>query len=129
MAERCIPVALLFANVSKFLSATATSAVFSHLSLCTQSMAAYNVDTTTFGAELTRQAVTPTLETITKTNDTVVMTKTSWTPGANTVYGAGVFTALTGAVLQIFHEWAAPVTFEASDTISQTIKCQSKQGT
>jgi hypothetical protein len=127
MAERAIPTALLFQSVSKLLKGDAP-ATFSHLSLCTESMAAYSVDTTTFGSELTRQAVTPTLETITKTDDTVTMSKSSWTPGASTVYGAGVFTALTGSYLQIFHEWAASVTFEASDTLTQTIKLQSKQG-
>ena len=128
MAERCIPTALLFENVSKFLSGTTTSALFSHLSLCTEAMGAFNVDTTNFTAELTREAVTPTLGTTEKTNDTVVMSKASWAPGANTVYGAGIFTGLTGATLQIFHEWAAAVAFEASDTVTQTIKCQSKQG-
>ncbi len=128
MAERTIPTALLFQNVSKFLSGTATSAVFSHLSLCGESMAGFDVDTTDFADELTREAVTPTLDTIAKTNDTVVCTKTAWAPGADTIYGAGIFTHLTTATLQAFHEWAASVTFEVGDTVTETIKIQSKQG-
>jgi hypothetical protein len=91
-------------------------------------MAAYSVDTTTFGTELTRQAVTPTYATITKADDTVVMSKSAWAPGVSTVYGAGVFITLAGADLQVFHEWAASVTFEASDTVTETIKSQQKEG-
>jgi hypothetical protein len=128
MAERAIPTALLFQKVSKFLKGDAP-AVFAYLSLCGESMSGFGVDTTDFTDELTRQAVTPTLETVTKTDDTIVMTKASWTPGADTIYGAGVFTGLADATLQIFHEWAASVTFEASDTLTETIKLQSKLGT
>jgi len=127
MAERCIPTALLFQSASKFFKGDAPAA-FSHLSLCGESMAAFDVDTTDFTDELTRQAVTPTLETTTKTDDTVVMAKTSWEPGVDTIYGAGVFTHLTTATLQAFHEWATSVTFESGDTVNQTIKVQSKQG-
>jgi len=128
MAERCIPTALLFQNVSKFLSATATSAAFTHLSLCGEAMGDFGVDTTDFTDELTREEVTPTLDTVTKTNDLVVMAKAAWTPGADTIYGAGVFTGLEDATLQIFHEWAVEVAFEATDTVSETINLQSKQG-
>jgi len=128
MAERCIPTALLFQNVSHFLSGTAGSAVFAYMTLCEEDMAAFTVDTTDFTTETTREAVTPTEETITKTNDTVVMAKSSWAPGAVTVYGAGVATGLDDATIQAFHEWAASVTFEASDTVTETIKVQSKQG-
>ena len=128
MAERAIPTALLFQNVSKFLSGTATSAVFTHLSLCGEAMGAFDVDTTDFTDELTRQAVSPTLETTTKTDDTVVMAKSAWEPGADTIFGAGIFCGAADATLQAFHEWATSITFEAGDTVTQTIKVQSKQG-
>ena len=128
MAERAIPTALLYQKVSKFLKGDAPTA-FSHLSLSTATMAAMDVDTTTFASELTRQAVTPTLETVAKTDDTIVMSKSAWTPGVSTVYGGGIFTAITGAYLQAFHEWATSVTFEATDTLTETIKLQSKLGT
>ncbi|GAH60204.1 unnamed protein product [marine sediment metagenome] len=128
MAERCIPTALLFQNVSKFLSATATSAVFSHLSLCGEAMNTFDVDTTDFTDELTREAITPTLDTVTKTNDLVVMTKAAWEPGADTIFGAGVFCGLADATLQIFHEWAASVAFVVGDTVTETMNLQSKEG-
>lgn len=102
---------------------------FKYLSLCGESMAAFDATTTDFTVELTRQAVTPTIETITVTDDTVTMSKSPWTPGATTIYGAGIFTGLSDATLQAFHEWAASIPFEATDTISQTIKLQSKLGT
>lgn len=127
MAERCIPTALLFQSASKFFKGDAPAA-FTHLSLCGEDMSGFGVDTTDFTDELTRQAVSPTLETITKTDDTVVMAKSSWQPGADTIYGAGVFTHLTNAVLQAFHEWATEITFESGDTVNETIKVQSKQG-
>jgi len=127
MAERCIPTAKLFQSVSKLLKGD-DPAKFAYLSLCGESMAAFDVDTTDFTDELTRQAVTPTLETITKTDDTIVMSKAAWEPGADTIYGAGVFTGSADATLQAFHEWATSITFEASDTVTQTIKVQSKQG-
>jgi hypothetical protein len=113
--------------VSKLLKGDAP-ADLNYLSLCGESMAAFDVDTTDFTDELTREAVTPTLETTTKTDDTVVCAKTSWEPGADTIYGAGVFTGLADATCQAFHEWAASVTFESGDTVDQTIKVQSKQG-
>jgi len=128
MAERCIPTALLFQTVSKMLKDKSGTAL-GYLSLCGESMAGFSVDTTDFADELTRQAVTPTLETTTKTDDTVVCSKTSWQPGADTIYGAGVFTGLSDATLQAFHEWAASVAFEASDTVDQTIKIKSELGT
>lgn len=127
MAERCIPTALLFQSVSKLLKGD-DPAKLSYLSLCGEAMGSFDVDTTDFTDELTRQAVTPTLETTTKTDDTVVCAKTAWEPGADTIYGAGAFTGLADATLQAFHEWAASVAFEASDTVDQTIKIQSKQG-
>jgi len=127
MAERCIPTALLFESVSKLLKGDAP-ATLGYLSLCGEDMSTFDVDTTDFTDELTRQAVTPTLETTTKPNDTVVCTKTSWEPGADTIYGAGVFTGLSDATLQAFHEWATSVTFETGDSVDQTIKIQSKQG-
>ena len=127
MAERCIPTALLFQSVSKLLKGD-DPAKFTHLSLCGEDMSSFDVDTTDFTDELTRQAVTPTLETTTKTDDTIVMTKASWEPGADTIYGGGVFCGLEDATLQAFHEWAASVTFESGDTVTETIKVQSKQG-
>jgi len=127
MAERAIPTAKLFQSVSKFLKGDAPAA-FAYLSLCGESMAAFDVDTTDFADELTRQAVTPTLETVTKTDDTIVMAKSAWEPGADTIFGAGIFTGAATATLQVFHEWATSITFEAGDTVTQTIKCQSKQG-
>lgn len=127
MAERCIPTAKLFESVSKLLKGDAP-ATLGYLSLCGESMSGFDVDTTDFTDELTRQAVTPTLETTTKTNDTVVCAKTSWEPGDDTIYGAGVFTGLSDATLQSFHEWASSVVFESGDTVDQTIKIQSKQG-
>jgi hypothetical protein len=54
--------------------------------------------------------------------------KTAWQPGADTIYGAGVFTGLSDATLQAFHEWAASVTFEAGDTVDESISIQSKLG-
>ena len=128
MAERCLPTALLFQSVSKLLKGDAPDTL-SHLSLCGEDMSAFDVDTTDFTDELTREAVTPTLKTTTKTNDTVVCAKTAWEPGADTIYGAGVFTGLADATCQAFHEWATSVAFEESDTVDQTIKIQSKQGT
>jgi len=130
MAERCIPTALLFQNVSRHLGGHASATVFAYLSLCTESMAAFSVDTTDFASELTREAVTPTYETVAKTDDVIVMSKSSWMPGVSTVYGAGIFitASATEANLQAFHEWAAAVAFEASDTVTETIKMQSKQG-
>jgi len=127
MAERCIPTALLFQSVSKLLKGD-NPAKFTHLSLCGEAMGGFGVDTTDFTDELTRPAVTPTLVTTTKTDDTIQMQKSAWTPGADTIYGAGVFCGLADSTLQVFHEWAASVTFEASDTVTQTIKVQSKQG-
>lgn len=127
MAERCIPTALLFAKASEAFK-TGTTAAFAYLGCSKESMAAYDVDTTTFGTEITRVAVTPAYETITKTNDTVVMDKDAWTVGAYTLYGAGVFIGLADSTLQIFHEWPNAITFGASDQIRQTIKIQSKQG-
>ena len=127
MAERAIPTALLFQTVSKMLKGDAPAA-FGYLSLCGESMAAFDVDTTDFTDELTREVVAPTLSTTTKTDDTVVMAKSAWAPGADTIYGAGIFTGLADATCQAFHEWAASVTFEAGDTVTQTISIQSKQG-
>jgi len=127
MAERCIPTALLFANSILGLQ-TGSAAIFSHLSLCGEDMSSFDVDTTDFTDELTREAVSPTLETVTKTDDTVVMTKSAWKPGADTLYGAGVFCGLADATLQVLHEWAASVVFEDSDTVTETIKVQAKQG-
>jgi len=127
MAERCIPTALLFQSVSKLLKGDAPTTL-GYLSLCGESMSGFGVDTTDFTDELTRQAVSPSLETITKTDDTVVMLKEDWEPGADTIYGAGIFTGLSDATLQAFHEWASAVTFESGDKVDQTIKVQSKQG-
>jgi len=127
MAERAIPTAKLFQSVSKLLKGD-DPAKFTHLSLCGEAMGSFDVDTTDFADELTRQAVTPTLETVTKTDDTIVMSKSAWEPGADTIYGAGIFTGAADATLQAFHEWATSITFEAGDTVTQTIKVQSKQG-
>lgn len=127
MSERCIPTALLFQSVSKLLKGDAPASL-THLGLSKGDMAAFDVDTIKFATEITRVAVTPTLEKTTKTDDTVVQSKASWKPSANTIYGAGMFTALTGDVLQAFHEWAASVTFEANDEVTETMKIQSKQG-
>jgi len=127
MAERCIPTALLFQTVSKMLKGDAP-ADLNYLSLCGEAMGSFDVDTTDFTDELTREAVTPTLETITKTDDTVVCAKTDWEPGDDTIYGAGVFTGLADATLQAFHEWAASIAFASGDKVDQTIKIQSKQG-
>ena len=127
MAERCIPTALLFGTVSGLLKGDAPASL-THLGLSKGDMSAFDVDTIKFASEITREAVAPSLETITKTNDTVVMTKAAWKPGAVSVYGAGMFTHLTTDVLQAFHEWAAVVAFEASDEVTETMKIQSKQG-
>lgn len=127
MAERCIPTALLFQSVSKLLKGDAPDSL-THLGLSKGDMSAFDVDTIKFASEITREAVSPTLETITKTDDTVVQAKASWKPGANTIYGAGMFTAITGDLLQVFHEWAASVKFEANDEVTETMKVQSKQG-
>ena len=127
MAERCIPTALLFQSVSKLLKGDAPNSL-THLGLSKGSMATMDVDTIKFATEITREAVTPSLATVTKTNDTVVQSKASWKPGAFTIYGAGMFTAVTGDLLQVLHEWAASVTFEASDEVTETMKVQSKQG-
>jgi len=127
MAERAIPTALLFQSVSKLLKGDAP-ATLGYLSLCGESMAGFDVDTTDFTDELTREAVSPTLETTTKTDDTVVCAKTAWEPGADTIYGAGAFTGLSDATLQAFHEWATSIAFESGDTVDETIKIQSKQG-
>jgi len=127
MAERCIPTKLLFETVSKKLKGDTVNAL-THLGLSKGSMSTMDVDTIAFASEITREAVTPTLETITKTNDTVVLSKSAWKPGVNTIYGAGVFTDATGDLLQVFHEWAAAVSFEADDEVTETIKIQSKQG-
>ena len=127
MAERAIPTAKLFQSVSKLLKGD-DPAKFTHLSLCGEAMGSFNVDTADFTDELTRQAVTPTLETTTKTDDTIVMAKSAWEPGADTIYGAGIFTGAADATLQAFHEWATSITFAAGDTVTETIKCQSKQG-
>ncbi len=130
MAERCIPTAKLYESVSKLLKGDAPDTL-SHLGLSVASMASLTEDSSDLPSEtgITREAVTPTLDTTTKTNDTVVCAKTAWEPGAYTVYGAGIFTHVSNStVLQAFHEWAASVTFEAGDTVDQTIKIQSKQG-
>ena len=127
MAERCIPTVLLFQSVSKLLKGDAPDSL-THLSLSKGDMAAFDVDTIAFASEIAREAVAPSLETITKTDDTVVQSKAAWKPGAETIYGAGMFTAGAGDLLQVFHEWAASVTFEASDEVTETMKIQSKQG-
>ena len=127
MAERCLPTNLLFAKVSNRLKEN-TAAVLGYLSLCGESMSGFSATTTDFADELTREAVTPTIETTTVTDDTITLSKSAWEPGADTIYGAGIFTGLSDATLQAFHEWAAAVTFEASDTVDETIKIQSKLG-
>jgi len=127
MAERCIPTALLFQSVSKLLKGDAPDSL-THLGLSKGDMSAFGVDTIKFASEITREAVSPSLETVTKTDDVVAMSKASWKPGAVSVYGAGMFTAITGDLLQVFHEWAAVVAFEASDEVTETMKIQSKQG-
>lgn len=127
MAEECIPTKLLFQTVSKFLKGDAPDA-FTHLGLSKGDMAAFDVDTIKFASEITREAVSPSLEKVTKDDDVVAMSKATWKPGAETIYGGGIFTAITGDLLQVYHEWAASVAFEASDTVTQTIKVQSKQG-
>ena len=127
MAERCIPTNLLFATVSNRLK-DAEAPALGYLSLCKESMSGYSATTTTFGSEVTRVAVTPTIEKTTVDNDTITLTKASWEPGANTIYGAGIFTASTGENLQAFHEWAASITFAAGDMVNETIKIQSKLG-
>jgi len=91
-------------------------------------MASFDATTTDFTDELTREAVTPTIMTTTVTDDTISLAKTGWTPGADTIYGAGIFTGLSDATLQAFHEWAASVAFEASDTVDETIKIKSELG-
>ena len=128
MAERCIPTNLLFAKVSNRLKEN-TATVLGYLSLCGESMSEFSATTTDFTDELTREAVTPTIETTTVTDDTITLSKSAWEPGADTIYGAGVFTGLSDATLQAFHEWAASVAFEASDTVDQTIKIKSELGT
>ena len=128
MAERCIPTALLFQSVSKLLKGDAPNSL-THLGLDESDMSGYTVATIKFGTEtITREAVTPTLETDTQTDDIVAQSKAAWKPGAKTVYGAGMFTAITGDLLQVFHEWAASVTFEAADEVTETMKIQSKLG-
>jgi len=127
MAERCIPTALLFQSVSKLLKGDAPAS-FTHLSLSGESMAGFDKDTTDITDEITREAVSPTLEKTTETDDTVVMSKASWKPGADTIYGGAVFCGLADATMQVFHEWAASVAFEADDTVTETIKVQSKLG-
>ena len=133
MAERAIPTALLFESVSKLLKGDAPASL-THLSLCGEDMSGFDVDTTDFADELTREAIAPSLETITKTDDTVVQTKADWEPyqeaSANdTIYGAGMFCGLADATLQAFHEWAASVLFTEGDTVTETMKIQSKLGT
>jgi len=128
MAERCIPTALVFKNAILGLQTGTAVGIFSHLALCGENMSGFDVDTTDFTDEITREAVSPTLETVTKTDDTVVMTKSAWKPGADTIYGAGVACGLEDATMQIFHEWATSVAFEANDTVTETIKLQAKQG-
>lgn len=127
MAERCIPTALLFQSVSKLLKGDAPDSL-THLGLSKEDMSGYTVATTKFGTEITREAVSPTLEKDTQTDDIVAMSKASWKPGATTIYGAGMFTAITGDLLQVFHEWAAGVAFEANDEVTETMKIQSKLG-
>jgi len=127
MAERCIPTALLFQSVSKLLKGD-DPAKFAYLTLCGEDMSGFGVDTTDFTDEQTREAVTPTLDTTTKTDDTIVMSKAAWEPGADVIYGAGVATGLADATIQVFHEWAANVTFEAGDSLTETINVQSKEG-
>jgi len=128
MAERCIPTALLFQSVSKLLKGDAPDSL-THLGLSTDAATKdLTVDSKKFATEITRKAVAPSLETITKTDDTVVQKQADWEPGANTIYGAGMFTALEGDLLQVLHEWAASVTFEAGDKVTETMKIQSKQG-
>ncbi len=129
MAERAIPGKLLFQSVSKLLKGDAPASL-THLGLDESSMSGYTVATVKFGTEtITREAVSPALETDTQTDDTVKQTKSAWKPGnGKTVYGAGMFTAVTGDLLQVFHEWAASIAFETDDTVTETIKIQSKQG-
>lgn len=127
MAERCIPTALLFQSVSKLLKGDAPASL-THLGLSKGAMSAMDVDTVKFASEVTRVADTPALEKITKTDDTVTMEVAAWKPGAETIYGAGMFTAITGDLLQAFHEWAVSVAFEASDTVTETMKIQLVQG-
>jgi len=130
MAERSLVTAKLYQNVSRFLSGGATSnagAEFTHLALCGVDMAAFDVDTANFTEVGDREAVSPARATTTKTDDTVKMEKDAWEPGANTVYGAGIFTTITKTDdnLQAFHEWAASVTFEAGDKVKETLSVQS----
>lgn len=129
MAERAIPTKLLFQSVSKLLKGDAPASL-THLGLDESNMSGYTVATVKFGTEtVTREAVSPTLETDTQTDDIVAMSKASWKPGnGKTVYGSGMFTAITGDLLQVFHEWAAAIAFETDDTVTETMKIQSKQG-
>jgi len=128
MSERCIPTALVFKNAATALQTGSAVGIFSHMALCGESMAGFDVDTTDFTDEITREEVAPTLVTTTKTDDTVKMEKDAWKPGADEIFGAGVACGLEDATIQIFHEWAASVTFEANDTVKETISLQVKQG-
>jgi len=127
MAEECIPTALLFQTVSGLLKGDG-NADFNYLGLCDTDMSAFDVDTTNFAYTIARESLSPSLETVTKTDDTVVITKSAWKPGADELFGAGIFTGAEDATLQVYHEWAAAIDFESNDTVTQTIKVQSKQG-
>ena len=127
MAEECIPTGLLFGKVSNRLKEDA-GAKFTHMDLCTVDMAAFDKDETNFTGLAARVAVTPTIATETETDDVIQMQKAAWVPGADEIWGAGVFCGLADATLMIYHEWAASVTFEASDEVTETIRLQSKLG-
>ena len=134
MAERGVVTKVLFQNISRFLSGGAgadAGVPFSHMALCGEAMGGFSVDTVNFTEVGERQAVTPTRVTKDKTDDAVKMEKDAWEPGANTVYGTGIFTSATTTDdnLQAFHEWAAAIDFEAGDKVKVTLEVQSLVGT
>lgn len=128
MAEECIPTALLFGKVSNRLKEDA-GAKFTYMDLCTVDMATFDKDEINFTGLAARESVAPEIATEIETDDVIQMEKAAWKPGADEIWGAGVFCDLAGDTLMIYHEWAASVVFEADDTVTETIRLQSQLGT
>ena len=136
MAERTIITNYLFSQAGKFLAGstvTSAPAAFTHLSLDGADMSGLSTASTELAGESTesglgRTAATVTAATTDCANDTLrlILQFTAGTP--DVIYGAGISNSSTAedATISAFHEWAASVSFETDDKVTETINVQAK---
>jgi hypothetical protein len=104
-----------------------------YMALDKASMSGLDATSNALGSEATetgvaRAATTLTIVQTTVTGDTCRCYK-SYSVGATvTIYGAGVFNAVSTGNMLAFHEWAALANLISGDTVNETIDLQDKAG-